>query len=248
MVTWLAMMTAMVVGAGSSSAPENPFLRDMTEPHEGLPEGIDADWAKAPRRGMLALPKGWNAATMWGQIYNEPGVALPRNTRVQVRNLRMWQLSRRAGQWVEVQATPGASGALYRQDFADDQNVPGEVRTHADGSTSVRLIMGHNFHFWPTTGRLELDPEDVVAMASSFQARLIVDDPKHPDDRRLARWVGSCGGDFWRTRSAGWKADWSNNGDWAIGRFRRLTNDWITITATNASTEHFRTARSPVLP
>lgn len=83
-------------------------------------------------------------------------------------------------------------------------------------------------------------------MASCFEARLVVADPSKPDDRDRAQLIGSCGGDFWRSPNARWKADWSNNGDWAIGRFKRITRQWKYFTASNADPSLLQTNPPPL--
>jgi hypothetical protein len=44
----------------------------------------------------------------------------------------------------------------------------------------------------------------------------------------------------------GWEADWSSNGDWAIGRFKLLTNEWQPFTATNAEPDVLRQNPPPL--
>lgn len=229
----------------ASLVAPNPFMEDMTLPHEGIPAGIDADWAKKPRVGMRQLPEGWNSATMWGQIYPEKGAGLPKNVRVQIREPRLWALSRKTGKWTLVQSSKSVEGACYRLDFSEDANIPADFRKEPGGSTSILMAPKHNFHFWPTQGRVVMERSDVAAMASAFSARLVLDDPKGVDERSRARLFGSCGGDFWRTVDAQWKADWSSNGDWAISRFKRLTKEWKSFYATNAEAEVFEKSPPP---
>jgi hypothetical protein len=225
------------------------FAGDMDRPHDFTPQGVDSDWAKHARRGMRKLPDGWTCATMWGQIYPAKEGNPATNVRVQIRDPRLWYLSRKDGQWHLVQTDTGVNGAAYVLNFAGDKNMKADLRREADGSVAVRMTPGYNFHFWPTDkgpGRVTLQPDDVAAVASSFLARLIVDDPAKPDDRDRARLAGSCGGDFWRAQGVGWKADWSNNGDWAIGRFKRLTGEWQAITGTNAEADVLRKNPPPL--
>jgi len=225
----------------------NPFLDDMMLAHEASPEEIDADWARHARRGMGSLPDGWTAATMWGQIYPQKGSTLPTNTRVQIIDLRCWALSKKDLKWHEVQTRGSVSGAFYRLDFAEDNKVQSDARVESEGSISVKLVAGRNYHFWPSTGRIDLAPIDTLAMASSFAARLIVDNPSLPDDRAEAKLIGSCGGDYWRSISARWKSDYSNNGDWAIGRFKKTNNIWRTFGSTNASSTQFDRSPPPLI-
>jgi hypothetical protein len=214
------------------------FAEDMTIPNAVKPHGIEgADWASGPRVGQGdTWPKGWTCGIMWGQIYHASDGSPAANVRVQIRDTSYWILSRKDGKWRRVQHSTTPEGAAYREDFVNDENAPADVRMESDGSVSVRLVPGYNYHFWPSSpGRVTVDTADVAGQASAFFARLVVDDPAKPDDLAQARLIGSCGGDHWRDQSAQWKADWSNNGDWAIGRFKLLTPEWQVFTATALS-------------
>jgi hypothetical protein len=216
------------------------FAEDMTIPNAIKPHGIEgADWAGKARVGQGdKWPEGWNCGTMWGQIYLASDGSPATNVRVQIRETSYWILGRRDGKWRLVQYSITPEGAAYREDFSNDENTAADTRREADGSLSVRLFPGHNYHFWPSNpGRVTVDTDDVAGQASAFLARLVVDDPGKPDDRDRARLIGSCGGDHWRAPGAQWKADWSNNGDWAIGRFKPVTPEWQAFTATTLSPE-----------
>ncbi len=231
----LMLMTA----AGSARPPQSmveTLIRDMSFVHEAQPAGVpdSVGWAVKPRVGMGAkVPDGWRAATMWGQVYAARGGNPAVNVRVEIRQPVLLYLSKRDGKWHDLQRESGVAGAAYREDFAGDENQPADLKRTRDGSVSVRIVLGHNFHFWPAkASRATIEPGDVAGMASAFRARLVTDDPAAPDDRGKARLLASCGGDYWRALNAGWKSDWSNNGDWAIGRFRFLTPVWQVFTAT----------------
>ena len=245
LVSALAILVGGVAEAGSDDVARL-FIGDMEDGHDLKPAGVGgADWGRHARRGMRELPEGWSCAIMWGQIYPPEGGEPPANVRVQIRNARLWCLSRRDGEWRRLKASTGVEGASYRLDFAGDESVPADTRKEEDGSVSIRMARGRNFHFWPLAGRVELDPDDTAAMASSFEARLVVDDPAKPADPDSARIIGSCGGDFWQTKDSRWD-NWKTNGDWAIGRFKLITPDWRVFTATNAATDVLRKNPPPL--
>jgi hypothetical protein len=155
-------------------------------------------------------------------------------------------LSKRDGKWHELKRRVSVEGDAYRQDYVNDESEPADTRREPDGSVSVKLTPGYNYHFWPA-GRAPIDPTDIEAMAPAFRVRLVLDDPSAPDDRDKVRIVASCGGDYWPSRKAQWRADWSNNGDWAIGRFRFVRNEWAILTARTADAETLRRS-SPLYP
>lgn len=230
------------------------FIDDMSVPNAVRPAGIDSGWARKPQVGLgNVMPEGWDHAIMCGQIYaGRPGNPAT-NVRVQIRDCALWVLSRRHRAWKLLRHSVTPDGHAYREDFGKDANIRADVRWEADGSASVKLVSGYNYHFWPNGGRVAVDPSDIAGMASCFFARMVIDDISQPDDRDQARLVGSCGGDYWRSKDAKWKADWSSNNDWAIGRFKLLTKHWQPFTACTYGTDlgnkcYLKDAKAPPPP
>jgi hypothetical protein len=214
------------------------IAEDMSLPHEAPPHGVPGsfDWAKGPRLGMGNEPGEFRAVTAWGQVYEAAQGNPAVNTRVQIRNIRTYILSRQDGLWHLVQSSTGAEGAAYVEDFAGDVNKPPETRREEDGSLSVKAGGGYNFHFWPTSGRAAIDPGDIAGVFTTVQARLIVDDPSLPDDRSQARYLLSMGADYWLSLSAQWD-EWKTNGDVGIGRFKVVTSGWRAVNMTTLDLE-----------
>lgn len=204
------------------------IIADMTLPHEGLPHGVPThyDWQQHPRLGMGATPGTFTAAIAWGQLYEDAATNPATNTRVQIRNIRMYYLSTSRGTWHLLQHTEHVEGALYREDFVDNVNVTPDVREAPDGGgITVTAGDGYNYHFWPASGRVPIDPEDIGGVFTTVQARLIVANETQPDDRAQARYLLSMGGDYWLNLNAVWD-QWRTNGDIGIGRFKYVTPDW----------------------
>ena len=220
---------------------------DMALPHEGVPSGVGEHegWRLRPRVGYgNAPPDGWTAMITWGQVYVEQGVAAPPNTRVQVKDLRTWFLSRRTGAWRLWQRSSAVAGANYAESFAEDENVPTDLRPEREG-VSATLRPGYNFHFWVDGTRPTIDPDDVEAVWSAIDGRLVLDDLAGPDRRAGARLMLSAGADYWASPSAVWD-QWTTNGDVGIGRFRFLTADWQTFNMHTASDSVLRANPPPV--
>lgn len=252
----VALSTIVPVSAqANASAPEaremiDLLISDMTCLHEAKAQGVrrGPDWYDGPPIGHGSTPpQGWSAATMWGQVYVAEGGSPATNVRVQIREPVLLYLRKRDGKWHQLQRHVSVEGAAFRQDYANDDSEPADARRESDDSVSVKLTPGRNYHFWPA-GRAAIDPTDIDAMASASRARLVLDDPSAPDDRDRARIVASCGGDYRRSREAQWKADWSNNGDWAVGRFRFVRNDWAIFTATTAAAATLHHNPPPLYP
>jgi hypothetical protein len=198
----------------------------MTQPHEGSPHGVPPsyDWATKPRLGLGNNPGSFKAITAWGQLYEDAKGNPASNTRVQIRYVRTYVMSK-SGQWRILQQSKKVEGAAYVEDFAGDVNKPADIRNEPGGSISVTAGDGYNFHFWPP-GRVTIDPQDIGGVFVMVQARLIVADPKLPDDRNKARYLLSMGADYWKDSTATWQPDGSANGDVGIGRFKYVRKNW----------------------
>lgn len=246
-MTWFTMAAAAAqeapspvdCGPGVADAVEM-IVNDMTLPHEAAPSGVPEsyDWQPGPRIGYgNEMPPDWSAFIAWGQVYEDAEGSPATNTRVQIRDLEAYVLGAETGRWELLQFGRLVEGAAYREDFADDVSVPADVRVEADGTISVRLEDGYNFHFWPAGGRLSIDPSQIGGITVTVQARLVVDDPALPDDRAQARYLMSAGADYWRALDAQWSNDWTANGDVGIGRFRFITTEWQAFHMTTAAAD-----------
>ena len=241
----LSLAAVLVVSACASDSlspgPTDPVLEvvigDMTRPHEGRPRGVPADggpawsWTRRPRVGYGdAMPRGWSGFVAWGQVYvDDSGRDPAPNTRVQVRRIEAYLLHRGTGRWRPLTGGEPITGANYAEDFADDANVPADLRDESarGGGVSATVPDGTNFHFFPDR-RARLDPADVAGIWTRFEARLVLGDPAGPDDRADSPLIASAGADYWASPTAPWD-QWTTNGDVGIGRFKYVTADWQTF-------------------
>jgi hypothetical protein len=203
------------------------IIGDMTLPHEGLPHGVPAsyNWYSKPRPGEIEPKIGWTAAIAWGQVYEWAGGNAATNTRIQIKDLTLYYLSKKDNKWHLLQSSVRVSGANYVENFAGDVNKPADIRIESDGSISTTCGGGYNFHFWPVTGRSKFPVNEVAGCFVTVKARLIVGDNTKPDDRDKARYLMSVGGVWWESLTAPWD-NFKTNADMGIGRFRFITNDW----------------------
>jgi hypothetical protein len=223
-------------------------IDDMTLPHEGRPHGVpdSYDWVRGPSLGRGSHPPAtWHAMTAWGQLYEDAKGNPARNTRVQIRRMRTYLLSKRDGQWHQVQSSEGVQGAAYREDFVEDINKQPDLRHESDGSVSVTAGGGFNFHFWPAEGRVNIDPSDVAGVFITVEARLVVDDPAKPDDRARARYLLSVGGDYWQSRQAKWD-HFKTNDAVGLGRFKYVTVNWQAFNCATPTAQELRQNPPPL--
>lgn len=222
------------------------IVGDMEQPHDAKPSGVPPyfDWAFNPRMGLGNDPGNFKSIIAWGQVYEDEAGSPSNNTRVQIRDMQTYLLSKKDGKWHLIQDSAGVKGSAFKEDFGGHKNVPADVRQESDGSVSVKLTPGYNYHFWPTTGRTTIDPKDVAGVYTTAQARLVVDNPKQPDDRNKARFLMNVGADYWLNNSVGWGRD--VHGDVAIGRFRYIDSQWDAFNMTSLSEAEIRKNPPPI--
>jgi hypothetical protein len=223
------------------------IVSDMELPHEGQPQGVPNyySWAFGPEIVMGNNPNNFSAITAWGQIYADVAGNSAQNTRVQIRNIKTLILSQATGSWAVVQSSTAVEGAAYREDYADNVSIPPDVRYAADGSVSVKLTPGYNYHFWPTGGRGTIDADDVAGVFTTAEARLIVNDLTLPDDRDQARILMSVGGDYWLNTTSSWDY-FETHGAIGTGRFRYIGTEWNSFNMTTLTRDEIYSNPPPM--
>lgn len=242
----LALAACYVVGAPEPVNSLETVIEDMRLPHEAAPHGVPGsyDWARKPRVGMGNNPKSFAALTAWGQLYEDARGNPAKNARVQFRGFKAYILSKDE-RWRLVQDASKIGGGAFIEDFKDNVNKAADARLEPDGTTSAVAGGGWNYHFWPASGRVKIDPKDVAGVFVTVQARLIVGDPAKPDDRAAARYVLSVGADYWSSVSADWD-NFKTNGDVGIGRFKVVTVDWRAFNMTSLEPDPLRRNPPPL--
>jgi hypothetical protein len=228
------------------------IIDDMTLPHEaklsGVPESYD--WSSGPRPGMWNTPVDKNgvlfyALTAWGQVYEADGGNPAWNSRVQLRNMQAWVLSKRTNTWSVVQSQMIVEGGAFREDFQGNASKAADIRKESTG-ISVTAGDGHNFHFWPKGGRAAIDPNDIKGVYITVKARLILNDPNGPDDRSQARYLLGVGADYWLNQTIGWQANPWVNGDVAIARHKFVKPYWESFNMSTLSADELRRNPPPL--
>ncbi len=216
-------------GLASTAIQTRLLLSDMSGPSQEMPAGVPSwyDWAEHPRvHPISSLMRTFHAFTAWGQLYQCVGARPTPSAEVELRDLQAWVLQRGAHQWRRIQFSSDLGGAAFAEDY-DGATVPGRYDA-SPTVTSAQLVSGHNFHFWPDAGRVELTAFDVAAVTVALEARL--ESQPQPTAPCL---VLSVGGDMWQSLTAA--AGRSASGDVGIGRFKRVESHWRLFTMTTAS-------------
>jgi hypothetical protein len=224
------------------------IIDDMTLPHESKLHGVPDtyDWSRGPRLGRGNNAGDFKAFTAWGQVYEAADGNPATNTRVELRDIKAYVLSKKTGQWSLLQHTQDVDGAAFKEDFAENVSAAPEARREKDGTVSVTAGGGYNYHFWPSSGRATIDPDDIAGVFTTVQARLIMDDPAKPDDRDTAQYLLGMGGDYWLSLTAEWKPDWSTVGDAGIGRMKFVTPEWQAFNMTTLPANALRVNPPPL--
>jgi hypothetical protein len=142
----------------------------------------------------------WNGVMPWLVVFDGVGNEAS-NTRVQVRNLKLYIKSKSTGRWNLINGSTGVSGENYPKSLQGADVQRPDLRTESDGSTSV-LPPGGNllFHGWGG-GIQAINGSDVGALFVTLQARLIKNNASGTDDRAKAKYLIHVGGDYYPTVS-----------------------------------------------
>jgi len=240
-VTCAAALLGM---AGLSPAGQAParssdlrelLLEDMRLPHERSPSGVPEqwNWGRSGRVGMGNQPADFRAFIPWGQIYKVRGSKVPAGVQVEVRRVLACVLPRGAGaRWTVLYKGRGVTGHAYVEDYKGDRSRDTLISQLPDGVTRMQFLDGYNLHFWPTAGRVEIDPSNIQGLYVSMQARWVEGTGgSSPPPLML-----SAGADYWLNKTAKWDQHKTNN-DAAIGRFRMLGPEWRTFTMATVGAE-----------
>jgi hypothetical protein len=225
---------------GPSPSPDSTVAAqiagDMQGGNEGYPHGVPRsyDFANGPVVVMGNNSNGWRAITAWGAIYEAAEGNPATNTRVNIRNIQTYFLQKSTGKWLLLQSTSTPDGAAYVEDFSGDTNKPADIRYEPDGTISATAGGGFNFHFYPRD-RASIDPNDIGGIVVVYQARLILANPRLPDDRSSARYLGSAGADYYPDLTGGWPGTADHNPGVALGKMKYVQSNWRSFAMTTLS-------------
>jgi hypothetical protein len=220
---------------------------DMQGKNEGLPHGVPMSyqWATGPVVIMGNQSTGWGAITAWGAVYTAAEGNPASNTRVNIGGMETLFLQKGSGKWVVLQKGGPIIGAHYREDFSGNSNKPADIRHEPDGTISVTAGGGFNFHFYPAD-RASFDCNDIGGIVVIVRARLIVGDPKKPDDRSKARYLCTGGADYYPAVTGGWPGKADFNPGVAVGKLKYVRTEWRSFAMTTLAKQQLESNPPPV--
>ena len=224
------------------------IIDDMSLPHEGTPIAF-AGWGTLTGPGLDLgnnPPSDWGFALPWGVVFVAKEGNPATNTRVEMRNMKIYVFSKSTSKWRLMGSSPIVDGSFYNEDFRQGNDIkPATMRTEPDGGVSTTPVWPYAYHFW-CCGRQPFDRADLGGVFSTYQVRLVVNDPTKPDDRARAKFLAYSGMDYWRDQTSGWAPGMPNNGEAGHGRMKYVTTEWRAVNMTTVSAATLRASPPPV--
>jgi hypothetical protein len=223
------------------------IVDDMRLPNDRALAGIPSSysWSRAAQVIMGAEPRGtgtpswwnpydqrfksgayWKAILPWFVIFDGTGNSA-RNTRVQVRDMKLWMKRKSDGQWVMLDHAKSVSGELYPKSLQGANVTKPDSRDDADGTSILPPGGGMVYHGW-SNGFSTMDGADLGALFITLQARLVQDDPARGDDRAQSEYLLHVGGDYYpdtSTRVTDLAPAYYFPGI-GVSRAKLVTNEW----------------------
>jgi len=223
--------------AGATNAGLGALLAsDMNTPSELRPT-LTNNWADQPlKRAFPPNPK-FGAMTAWGVLDNARSGNPQPNAKVQIASIDTWLFIKSSRAWVRIQAEAGLTDGHFYTNSFDGATLPAQQVVSAYGGAAIGSIpQGFNFHFFPRSGRTAFRAGDIGAMIVMVRARL--QPGTYDPARALPAYTLCASADWWVSTNAPWMADYSNNQDAGIGRFKRVDKDMrlYTMSAGDLST------------
>jgi hypothetical protein len=230
-IAMILVMTSVAHAEGKKgfSKPERPdidrisieqVISDMSLPSEALAIDPRFDWQYRPKVTMHAprgdaIPDWWSgerplwttAVVPWFTAFEAQGNK-SKNSRIQIRNLRLFLLSITTGEWIEIEQRFQPDVKLWAYPFREIGDACGEsLRLEKDGSVSLLPQYPHFLHGWGSGH--EINARDIGAAFAAMEFRLIIDDHGKKDDRNVARYVVDVGADYYPDMSLHWSLDYA---------------------------------------
>lgn len=225
------------------------IINDMTKPHDCFPSGVPTyfDWYSAPRINMGNDPHNFTAMTAWGHVYScSNDSTLLQNTRIQIKNIKSYYLSKKDNKWHLLQNSQSIEGNNFISNYVLNQQKPANIRIEPDLTTSIKLEDGYNFHFWVPRKKKLIVANDINGIFTTVMARLITDNTDMPEDIDERRYILGMGGDYWLTPDAPYVEGNLNNDDIAIGRFKFITREWQSFNMITIGADEIRKNPPPM--
>lgn len=226
--------------ASSAGIPGNivdTMVSDMSEMNDHPLKGVNSIYGFSRGPGYVLMgtnSHGSNFLLPWFVQFEGEGNAAS-NTRIQIRNLSVFVLSRSTGAWTNVSDADSFEGFQCDQsgNYYDCPH-PVQIQVHdADGVSSLPEP-GLNLHAW-WGSRRPVSQGDLAAVVVALQARLVSDPNAGEDDRAKAKYLIHVGADYYPS-----DAPSDNIPPVGVSRAKLVTNDWQTFTLSTLNDAGFQ--------
>lgn len=177
-------------------------------------------WNKS---GLVAPPAGCTAMTGWAAIYqaiNTPDYANA-NAVIELANFKSQLLLKSTKAWKTVQDETTIGGGHFVADFSGNAAIAMQIKRLANGNVSMDLPPpNYNNHWWADPRGTYVDG-DVIAGFVSMDLRVT--------DPAASGLIANCGIDWWKSASAPFLIDQSNNPSPGLSCWVKLTTSFRTI-------------------
>ena len=206
-------------------------------------EDRTAGWAVGPGYNQMGNVANTNNTPTWWKSSNPSLLGIPMrailpyvvlldgtqnsasNTRVQMRNMKLYIKSKSTGQWALFGTSPGLGGFNTPKATLFAGSEQENKRVNGDGSIEIKPPSNVNlaWHGWWNLGRVAIEPNDVDAVYVTLDARLTVDNTGIADDTNQAELGLQVGSDYYSDTGSTWS---SVNPAVALSRTKRITANW----------------------
>lgn len=169
-------------------------------------------------------PEWTNSIISWFQVFEAQGNGAT-NTRVEVKNIRVYTLSEASKKWTQVDSRQAPNVDLWQYPFTLASTNSGK-RTESDGGMSVKPAYPYFHHGYGNSATI--NGPDVRAVYVSMDFRLVVDDASKADDCASVRYVVNSGADYHPGNGTEWSLDYAPG--IGQGRFMLASSEWRSAT------------------
>jgi len=240
-----------LVAKGQSAIPNSTdeILMDMNSLHEASPSGVPSfyDWFGGPRINLGNDPGKFSYFIAWGHLYtNNDFHGSTVAIRIQIRNIKAYYLSKKDLKWHLIQSSRTVEGNNFIENYSQNAQNEANIRYEKDATLSVILEPGYNFHFWTKGGRSKIPIDDIKAIFTTVEARMIPDNDKVDLPAHECPIILGMSGDYWISPTASWAGVGVNNDDAAIGRLKCVATQWRSFSMTTISEQDFLLFPPPI--
>jgi hypothetical protein len=213
--------------SGSSGNIVDTLISDMSEMNDLPLKGVNPKYgfARGPGYNLAGTDSGGaNYVLPWFVQFEGEGNGAW-NTRVEMRNLRLFVKSHSTGEWSRLINSNRFSGIQCDQG-SNYFHCPQQAQVQDSGDSASTLPLSNlNLHGW-WGGREPIESWDMAAMVISLDARVIKNSDGGVDDRSKAKYLIQVGADYYPTNASHDRILEAVG----VSRAKLVTSDWQTFT------------------